>query len=547
MAVPGGKRVTRRLSPVALTVAIAMIAITLAGAWGARTAVRDQESKLLRERTNEVGLVLTSAIGSLPQPLDVLGGVLRATHNSPSAFGESSRAAEVGLTGVTFALIRKTGAGYRVMMATGGGLHAGQIITDQRTLTFSRAIATSTLTPTAVIGSGAHRVLGFAIGPPVAPSGTVLYRQDSLGPVGAPREAATAPFSELDVVIYAAAAPNPADILAKTTNSLPLRGLVRTQPLTAGGVTWTLQASAVHPLVGETTENVPWVIVVGGLFLALLVALVIEAESRRRKSVTALYDSEHRVAETLQRSLLPILPTLRDLGLAARYLPGSAYQQIGGDWFDVFSLDDGRVGVVIGDVLGHDIAAAAAMSKLQASLRAYAWSGAPPSVVLDRLDGLLSTFEISELVTVFYGLLDPPGPAGDRRFTFANAGHLPPFIRRPDGRVDELSAANSLLLGAPTPRGTVRPQAETTLPTGSMLLLYTDGLVEVPGKSLTDSLVELQATVAAAPRDTSAEALCDLVLAEIRPDRLRDDIAVLAIALTPSQAASDLSPAVAVQ
>jgi serine phosphatase RsbU (regulator of sigma subunit) len=537
----------RRLSPVALAVATVMILITFAGAWAAHSAVRDQERKLLRERTNEIALVLNSAIGALPQPLDVLGGVLRATHNSPSAFRESTKAAEVGLTGVTFALVRKTPNGYRVMMTTGGGLAPGQLISDQRAQTFDRAMSTGGLVPTPVIGGGANRVLGFAVGPPVAPAGTVLYRQDSLGPVGAPREAATAPFSELDVVVYASARPERAEILAKTTNTYPLRGLVRTQALTAGDVTWTLQASAVHPLVGETTENAPWIVLVGGLFLALLVALVIEAESRRRKSVTALYDSEHRVAETLQRSLLPTLPSIADLGLAARYLPGSTYQEIGGDWYDVFRLDDGRIGVVIGDVLGHDVAAAAAMSKVQASLRAYAWNGAPPGVVLDGLDGLISTFEISELVTVFYGLLDAPNEGGNRRFTFANAGHLPPFIRHPDGTVDDLSSANSLLLGAPGQPGAVRQQAEISLPLGSMLLLYTDGLVEVPGKSLTDSLAELQATVAASPSDITADTLCDRVLAGIRTDQLRDDVAVLAIALMPSPAATDVSSTVAVQ
>jgi hypothetical protein len=525
----------RRLSVVVLLV---MVAITLAGAWAARAAVRDQEAKLLKERTNEIGLVLTSDIGALPGPLQVLGGVLKATNNSAAAFGQASAAAQGSTQTVTFALIRKTPSGFTVVMAQGNGLHPGQLITDRRAAAFQRALATTQLVPTSVIGSGATRALGYALGPPVAPAGTVLYREDLLGPVKAPRQAATAPFSELNVVIYATPHPDVRQVLAETTNALPLKGLVRTQPLAAGADTWTLQASAVHPLVGATAQDAPWIVLSGGIFLAGLLALVVDAETRRRESAIALYDSEHRVAETLQRSLLPTLPTVAGLGLAARYLPGAAHQEIGGDWFDVFGLEDGRLGVVIGDVVGHDIAAAAAMSKVQASLRAYAWNGAAPNAVLDRLDGLITTFEISELVTVFYGILDGADGTGNRRLTFANAGHLPPFIRHPDGRVADLTAANSLLLGAPSPLGRVRPLGDIELAAGSTLLMFTDGLVEVPGESLTDSLARLAAVLAAVSDDTDTEALCDLVLAQINPTQLRDDVAVLAIEL-PALHATD--------
>jgi hypothetical protein len=521
-----------RFRQLSVAVVLVMVIITVAGAFAARVAVKDQESRLLKERTNEIGLVLTSSISALPGPLDVLGGVLKATNNSPAAFMQASAAAEIGTAATdTFALVRKTPTGFVVVVAKGQSLHAGQLISGVRAQAFQRALTTTELVPTAVIGHGASRALGYALGPPVSPPGTVLYREDPLGPVGAPRAAKTAPFSELNVVIYASARPAAREVLAKTTNTLPLKGPVRTQPLAAGAADWTLQASAVHPLVGTAAEDAPLIVLVGGIFLAFLVGLVTEAETRRRKSAIALYDSEHRVAETLQRSLLPKLPAIAGLGLAARYLPGAAHQEIGGDWFDVFGLDDGQVGVVIGDVVGHDLAAAAAMAKVQASLRAYAWSGVPPGEVLDRLDGLIATFQISELVTVFYGVLDTTDDTGARTLTFANAGHLPPFVRYPDGRVDDLSAAASLLLGAPHPAGAARPQGQAVLSAGSMLLLFTDGLVEVPGESLTDSLSRLKATLADAPLDGDAQAVCDLVLAEIHPDRLRDDVAVLTIAL----------------
>jgi hypothetical protein len=509
-----------------------MLIITVVGAFAARAAVKDQESRLLRERTNEIGLVLTASISSLPGPLDVLGGVLRATNQSPTAFGQASAAAEVGSSaGDTFALVRKTANGFMVVMAKGPGLHTGQIVSGVRAKAFQTALTSSALVPTAVIGSGAKRSLGFALGPPVAPAGTVLYREDLLGPVGAPRAAKTAPFSELNVVIYASSKPAPDEVLAETTTGLPLKGQVRTQPLPAGAANWTLQASAASPLVGTATEDAPWIVLIGGICLALLVGLVTEAESRRRRSAVALYDSEHRVAETLQRSLLPSLPSIPGLDLAARYLPAALHQEIGGDWFDVFELADGRIGVVIGDVVGHDVAAAAAMAKVQSSLRAYGWSGAAPNEVLDRLDGFISNFKISDLVTVFYGVLSASDESGGRTLTFANAGHLPPFVRDPDGSVRDLSAAASLLLGAPSLAGTTRPQGTVALAAGSTLLLFTDGLVEVPGESLTTSLSQLGASVAAAAPGADAASVCNLLLAKLSPERLRDDVAVLTIQL----------------
>jgi serine phosphatase RsbU (regulator of sigma subunit) len=526
----------RFVSPISLAVLAVLLAITVAGALAARAETRDQEIRLLHERTNEVGVALTSAISALPGPLDVLGGVLRATNESASAFGQASAAAEVGSASTaTFALIQKTPAGFRVVMAKGGALHPGEIIRDQRAQAFQKALMSAQLVPTTVIGKGADRALGFALGPPVAPAGTVLYRQDTLGPIGAPREAKTAPFSELDVVIYADSRPDPSQVLAETTNHVPLTGMVRSEPLAAGAVTWTLQASAVHPLIGSTTAHAQWIVLGSGIVLAILVALVVEGESRRRKSAVELYDVEHRLAETLQRNLLPELPDIAGLGLAASYLPGAAHLEIGGDWFDVFGLDDGRVGLVIGDVLGHDIAAAAAMSKIQASLRAYAWGGAAPSVVLDRLDDLITTFEISELVTVFYGVLDPADESGSRQLTFSNAGHLPPFVRQPDAAVESLAGANSLLLGAPGPPGMARPQREVSLAAGSSLLLFTDGLVERPGESLTTSLAQLEQWIAASPAGSDAATLCDLVLAHVDAKQLRDDVAVLAVYLESSE------------
>jgi serine phosphatase RsbU (regulator of sigma subunit) len=270
-----------------------------------------------------------------------------------------------------------------------------------------------------------------------------------------------------------------------------------------------------------------WFVLAVGIVVSLLVGVAVEAEGRRRRSAIALLASEHDIAETLQRSLLPELPHLEGLDLAARYLAGGTFQQVGGDWFDVFALTDGRVGIVIGDVIGHDIAAATAMSQIRASLRAYAWEGEAPGAVLARLDRLIDAFGLAQLVTVFYGVLEAAKADGSRFLCYANAGHVPPFTLSPDGRVDSLAGGGSTVIGAPTTEN--RAQAEQVLPAGSTLLLFTDGLVEVPGGSLKDSLANLAATVSAHQPTDPAERLCERVVTAMEGQDLRDDIAVLAI------------------
>jgi serine phosphatase RsbU (regulator of sigma subunit) len=285
-------------------------------------------------------------------------------------------------------------------------------------------------------------------------------------------------------------------------------------------------------LVGGTTANAPWLTLAGGVALAVLLALVVEIESRRRRSALALYRNEHLLAEGLQRSLLPALPAVGGLELAARYLPGSSGQQVGGDWYDVFELDGGYVGLVIGDVLGHDIDAAVMMSRVQTALRAHALVGEQPAAVLDRLDQLVKSLQTDRLVTVFYGLLEPPDEAGNRRLVFANAGHPPPLLHDPRNGTREIDEAESLLLGVPVPRTEARTHKAMMLPPDATLVLYTDGLIEVPGLSLTDLIANLRDTTTAAVPGASAGEVCDRLLAKIHPTARRDDVAILVVQLS---------------
>ena len=189
--------------------------------------------------------------------------------------------------------------------------------------------------------------------------------------------------------------------------------------------------------------------------------LTTAADLARRAALTVdnarLYEREHAAAEALQRSLLPTLPDVPGLDSAARYLPGSSAAQVGGDWYDLFALPDGTIGLAVGDVMGHDLTAAAAMGQLRSVLRSYAWQGSPPSVVLDHLDQLVQGLEMAQLATAIYARLVLPTDGVTGSLRFANAGHLPPVLRGPDGRTRLLTGAQSLLVGAAlgTPRDEV--------------------------------------------------------------------------------------------
>jgi PAS domain S-box-containing protein len=241
-----------------------------------------------------------------------------------------------------------------------------------------------------------------------------------------------------------------------------------------------------------------------------------------------LYQQEHTVADTLQRSLLPDLPDLPGIEAAAHYVSASSAADVGGDFYDLLGLPDGSVGIVVGDVVGHDVAAAAAMGHLRGLVRACAWDpGLPdPSTVLARIDRLVQGLRVVPLATMLYARAVPPDrPGADWRLHTANAGHPPPVLRLPDGTVRLLEGAGGMLLGVDA--DAVRPTIVVEVPAGSTLLAYTDGLVERPGVDLDRGIDELCARIATAPTAADPRQLC--AAAVDAPLDRRDDVAVIAV------------------
>jgi PAS domain S-box-containing protein len=238
--------------------------------------------------------------------------------------------------------------------------------------------------------------------------------------------------------------------------------------------------------------------------------------------------TERKRADVLQRSFVPErLPEIPGVQLAARFIPGGAGVEVGGDWYDVLEIGDGSIGLAIGDVAGRGVQAAAVMAQLRNALRAYVFEPHPPAIVLERLNSLAWTLERNVMATLIYLVFDP----SSGRVRFANAGHLPPLEAKPDGSTLYLEEGRSLPLGARP--ATSYSEAEHVLEPGSTLILYTDGLVEKRRTSIDDRLA-LLARSSKAEHD-GLEDLCDQLLAAVRPSG-EDDVALLAI--EPVQLAS---------
>ncbi len=241
-----------------------------------------------------------------------------------------------------------------------------------------------------------------------------------------------------------------------------------------------------------------------------------------------LYRREHMVADTLQRSLLPDLPVVPGVEAAAHYVSASTAADVGGDFYDLLDLPDGSVGIAVGDVVGHDVAAAAAMGHLRGVLRAVVWEAADgdPATVLARVDRLVQGLQVAALATLVYArAVRPVAPGGPWTLHLASAGHPPVLLRDPSGVVRPVDGVGGLLVGVDA--STRRATTAIEVPAGSTLVAYTDGLVERSGHDLDEGIAELCARIAQAPVDAPPRDLCDAAVTGALDHR--DDVALIAV------------------
>ncbi len=256
--------------------------------------------------------------------------------------------------------------------------------------------------------------------------------------------------------------------------------------------------------------------------LTALAGLIAQALQRARA-----FDTEAALARGLQNALLPHrLPRLRHVDTVGRYLPGTQGMEVGGDWYDVVETSRG-VALVIGDVQGHGVSAAATMGQVRSAVRAFALAGHDPQEVMSGTNRLLIDLDPGQFASCCYCVLDPRTGAVQA----VRAGHLPPLLRHPDGGTEVVDLPGGVVLGVDAEAA--YPVTELRLPPGGVLALFTDGLVEQPGTDIDLGVERLRGVLAGAPADTTLPGLADRVVEEaLRAHDRPDDVALLLAART---------------
>ncbi|MEU9230803.1 ATP-binding SpoIIE family protein phosphatase [Streptomyces subrutilus] len=252
------------------------------------------------------------------------------------------------------------------------------------------------------------------------------------------------------------------------------------------------------------------------------------------EAVERLRASERRQREaavTLQRSLLPQeLEQPDDLRVAATYQPGGTEAAVGGDWYDVITLGAGRTALVIGDVMGRGVRAAAVMGQLRTAVRAYARLDLPPHEVLQLLDGLAAEIDASQIATCVYAVHDP----NEGLLAYASAGHLPILVRDEDGTVRRAADPTGPPLGT---GGWLHTSGTIALGPGSTAVLYTDGLVERRGEDIDEGVAALERALAGAQGTPAV--ICDRLMRALGVDADHDDDVAVMVLQQPARTGAD--------
>ncbi len=529
----------RGISPTRATVLVALIGVlvTVSVAWTAWTLNRHNEHRLLEVQTRQAAAVLSSTILTIKDPMETALQVELVTAGGTGQFDKfAENYVGPGRLFVSAILWELDGASWKPASTVGAPpfLAPGS---DQAHSVISEAIASPTFAVTSVQRKGSERI-GYAVADPDTPT-VVIYAERAI-PANreAPVESSSA-FSDLNYATYLGSTTK---LSALTTtdlplSELPLSGDTTTASIPFGDTTITLVTAPRGALGGALGGILPWIFLIGGALLTMGTAVVTRQLVYRRRSaeqdaatiadlfeqLDGLYGEQRSIADTLQQALLPQHnPSIPNLEIATRYLAGADGVEIGGDWFSFIELDGDGFAFVVGDVSGKGVSAAAIMARLRFTVRAYLIEGHPPETVLEMCSRQLNVSRDGHLSTLLVGV----GDVDSGVIKVANAGHLNPLIISNSGnRFAETSVGLPLGVGTSTYTATTIPLAS-----GSIVVAFTDGLIERRSESIDAGLERLSGAVT-----TTAPTLDDLVselTSTMASDGLDDDIAVLAFRWT---------------
>jgi serine phosphatase RsbU (regulator of sigma subunit) len=533
---PGGERptaVAHRGWPYWPAAGVAVLGFVITGVLVALAAstYTSNENRLLKLRVSDAGALIAEALPSVQTPLASGAALADATDGGVQKF-KSFIAPYVGPVGRSFDTVSlwrlgPSGPQLLAMVGTAPVLVASP---QRMAAFFARAATNAQLSITLL--QGPRPRLGYAFTSPGLTGRYVAYGESALPANRRSRLASQSPFTDLHYALYLGRTQKTANLLVTDLKSLPMRGQHASTTISFGDSAFTFVVSAKHPLEGTFAQRLPWVIGIVGVLVSLGAAFLTARLLARRNQAERLagsleriadenrrlYAEQRTIAQTLQHALLPAgLPKIRGIETGARYEAGVEGVDIGGDWYDLIGLDDRRLLLVVGDVSGRGLRAAATMAELRFAIHAYAAQEDPPAVILSKLSRLVNVNTSGQIATILCAMID----VERRRVTVTSAGHLPPLMIS-DGSGTYIQSEVGVPIGV---RSGVRyTSTAVDAPPSATLLAFTDGLVERRGESIDVGLERLER--AAVGEHGDLDELLDRLISDLRGDGGDDDTAI---------------------
>jgi Stage II sporulation protein E (SpoIIE) len=506
------------------------LAVFLGLAAGCRVLFDQSENRLLDQRTSEAGSALQLSVTQIRAPLDAAAQLANTTDGDVTAF-EQIITSYVGpdKTFTSAALYR---IGSTTPIAEAG---APTAMPADGANSATAMLEAASAQPFVLVDllEGERRRLGYAVANAAKNPTFVVYGERTLSVDPNVRRRNDEPFAQLDYAIYLGSETTDDHLLGSSVRDLPIKGRTSQQVVDFGNSKLTLVMTPIGHLSGDLFANLWWIVACGGVLFAGGFATLTSRLLKRRDTALALaadnerlYDEQRHIAETLQLGLLPQhLVAPGGLSVAARYWPAGSANLIGGDFYDLFAVDDDRWALAIGDVCGKGIEAAALTGLARHTLRAAARHSQSPVDVLQALHHAMSDHRPATFCTACFAYISQHD-SDSYRIELSLGGHPQPLLRRRNGTVEPVGTLGMLL-------GMIEPTLSTTvvdLMPGDTFVFYTDGLTDAPAEEAVsvDELAELLE----AEGDQPIEALADSIRAlkrSRRPQGSGDDTALLIV------------------
>ncbi len=511
-----------------VVVAVVGVAIALVLSLLAATVNRNNDERLLQRQADQAAAVLGQQVAVIEAQMGDVGQVADATGGSPVAF--THVASPRVSTGGPFASLTlwRVGAGQPQLLASQG---IAPVLpgTPDGAAFLNSVKPTGRLTLTGIIPGNQPR-LGYAVMQAGETQGLVVYAERFLPPGRRIKVPPNGPFGGLDFAVYLGRKATPSQLLESTrATPIPAPNATSTTPFGNGALT--VLGASPTPLTGGLSAALPWIVLAVGVVVALSSAVTVEALSRRRRMAEQmaqenerLYHQQRGIAGTLQHALLPRVPAIEGIEVAAKYVAGAEHLAVGGDWYDVIPRPSGGCVFVVGDISGRGLPAATTMAALRFAVRAYVVQGDDIETVLAKLRPLLDIDVDHQFATVLVGEVDPS--AG--RIRAVSAGHFAPFVVT-GGRVEVLDCPVAAPVGVEPSEPLGAGKLSVTGP--ATLLAFTDGLVERRDEGIDAGLDRLR-QAAAATDGRPLELLLEDLVTSLTENGRRDDTVLLGLRWT---------------